>query len=181
MDSQTLQSLLDKDAIRELVLCYSRAVDRQDFAFLRSLYTPDAIEDDHGGLYSGPADGYVDWLMQVMPRLGITAHGVQNHLVALTGTNSAEGEVYMTAYHRMPADNGGWTDLVHGMRYLDHYRRFEGHWRFERRTVTVDWKQVGECCWDPSSPELRNTTVGTHDRTDASHRVLSNSLFSRRD
>lgn len=29
-----MQSLLDKDAIRDLVLCYSQAVDRQGFVFL---------------------------------------------------------------------------------------------------------------------------------------------------
>ena len=43
-----LTELLDKQAIAELVLNYSRAVDRQDLKLLRSLYTKDGI-DDHGG------------------------------------------------------------------------------------------------------------------------------------
>ncbi len=180
MDNDHIRSLIDKDGIRDLVLCYSPAVDRQDFAFLRTLYAPGAMEDDHGGGYSGPAEGYVDWLIQVMPRLGITAHGVQNHLIVLTGPDTAEGEVYMTAYHRMPADGGEWTDLVHGMRYLDHYRKWDGRWVFARRTVTLDWKQVGSCCWDPLSPELRKVASGTHDGNDASYRVLEHPLFARR-
>ncbi len=175
-----VQWLLDKDAIRDLVLCYSRAVDRQDFQFLRALYAADAIEDDHGGLYSGPADGYVDWLARVMPRLGITAHCAQNHLVVQDGEDRAQGEVYMIAYHRMPADGGGWTDLVHGMRYLDHYVRFAGRWLFGRRTVTIDWKQVGPCCWNPADPELANAARGTHDRHDPSYRVLDHPFFVRR-
>src|SRR5579859_7021541 len=111
-----MQSLLDKDAIRDLVLSYSRAVDRQDFAFLRTLYAEDAMEDDHGGAYSGPFEGYVAWLEEVMPRLGITNHNVTNHLIAFDGRERAQGEVYMIAYHRLPTEGGGWEDLVHGMR-----------------------------------------------------------------
>jgi hypothetical protein len=181
MGEDRIQGLLDREAIRDLVFCYSRAVDRQDFAFLRSLYAPDAMEDDHGGHYSGPAEGYVDWLMTVMPRLGITTHGVQNHLVVLTGLDTAEGEVSVTAYHRMPAEGGGWTDLVHGMRYLDHYRKWDGRWVFARRTVILDWKQVGPCCWNPSSPDLEGVALGSHDAADTSYRVLRHPLFSRKE
>lgn len=176
-----MQSLIDKDAIRELVLSYSRAVDRQDFVLLRSLYADDAIEDDHVGLYEGPADGYVAWLQEVMPRLGVTAHNVTNHLIGFDAADRAQGEVYVVAYHRLPAEGGGWEDLVYGMRYLDHYARgADGRWRFARRTVTLDWKQAGPSCWDLTAPDIAPSLRGTHGPTDSSYRVLSHALFTRR-
>ena len=64
-----MQALIDKDAIRDLVLAYSRGVDRQDFALLRSLYTPDGVEDNHAGLFTGSASDYVDWLEASLPHL----------------------------------------------------------------------------------------------------------------
>jgi len=174
-----MQALADKDAIRDLVMSYCRGVDRQDFALLRSLYAPDAVEDDHGGLYSGPAQGYVDWLAEVMPRLGITSHNVTNHLIALDGPATGQGEVYCIAYHRMPAGEGAWEDLVHGMRYLDHYAKgLDGLWRFARRTVTVDWKQIGPCSWEPAR-DTSKALKGRHGPTDASYRALSNAFFAR--
>ena len=174
-----MQVLVDKDAIRDLVLCYSRSVDRQDFAFLRTLYTADAMEDNHGGGYFGPAEGYVDWLESVMPRLGITTHAVQNHLIAVEGEDRAQGEVYVTAYHTLPADGGGWTDLIHGMRYLDHYAKVDGRWLFARRTVAVDWKQMGPSSWTKDLPDDTGCLFGMHDRTDPSYEVLEHPLFKR--
>ena len=177
-----MQVLIDKDAIRDLVLCYSRGVDRQDFALLRTLYAPDAIEYNHGGHYTGSAEGYIDWLETAMPRLGITTHGVQNHLIAVESENAAQGEVYMTAYHRLPADEGnGWVDLVHGMRYLDHYAKRDGKWLFARRSVSVDWKQRSPSTWDPSHPEAASLLAGTHDAADPSYRILEHPLFARHD
>ena len=43
----TLQTLIDKQALAELVHSYCRACDRRDFALVRTLYHDDAI-DDHG-------------------------------------------------------------------------------------------------------------------------------------
>ncbi len=174
-----MQFLIDKDAIRDLVLNYSRSVDRQDFGLLRSLYTPDAMEDNHGGGYTGPAAGYVDWLMTVMPRLGITTHAVQNHLIAVENEDRAQGEVYVTAYHTLPVEGGGWTDLVHGMRYLDHYAKRDGRWLFARRSVSVDWKQMGPSSWTKDLPDDTGCLLGTHDSADPSYTVLEHPLFAR--
>jgi hypothetical protein len=175
-----MQALIDKDAIRDLVLCYSRSVDRQDFALLRTLYTPDGMEDNHGGGYSGPAEGYIRWLESVMPRLGVTTHGVQNHLIAIEGPDRAQGEVYVTAYHTLPAEGGGWTDLIHGMRYLDHYAKLDGRWLFARRTVVVDWKQSAPSSWTKDIPNDTGCLFGQHDATDASYAVLEHPLFAWR-
>ena len=175
-----MQVLIDKDAIRDLVLCYSRGVDRQDFALLRTLYTSDAVEDNHGGGYTGSAEGYVDWLMTVMPRLGMTTHGVQNHLIVMESDSTAQGEVYMTAYHRLPAEQGrGWVDLIHGMRYLDHYVKQDGKWLFARRSVSVDWKRHSLSTWDPSHPDDSGALLGTHEADDPSYAVLEHPFFAR--
>jgi len=89
----TLQALIDKDAIRDLVFSYSRGVDRQDFNFLRTLYTADAIEDDHGGNFSGTGEAYVDWLEEVMGRVRASQHQVYNHTIMLEGAYRAQGEL----------------------------------------------------------------------------------------
>jgi hypothetical protein len=62
--TDTLQTLLDKQALHELALTYYRACDRRDFALVRALYHDDAI-DDHGSMFSGTADEYVAWLRAV--------------------------------------------------------------------------------------------------------------------
>jgi len=175
-----MQALIDKDAIRDLVLAYSRGVDRQDFALLRSLYTPDGVEDNHAGLFTGRASDYVDWLQGSLPHLACTTHAVQNHLIALIDETHAQGEVYVIAYHRLPADGGGWFDQIHGSRYLDHYEKQGGRWLFARRTVAIDWKRRGPSSWEAGHPDIDGMPLGTHDAADPSYRALDHAFFARR-
>ncbi|MDB5397660.1 MAG: hypothetical protein JWM91_5166 [Rhodospirillales bacterium] len=175
-----LRSLLDKEAIRDLVLSYSRGVDRQDFAFLRTLYTEDAIEDDHGGAYSGSAEGYVDWLESVMGRVDNSVHLVHNHLIVLQGPDRAEGEVYVSGHSRLALEDGGREDLTHGMRYLDHYAKSGGTWGFARRTIIVDWLEAGPTQWAPERPDTRDAEFGKPGPGDPSYRILKHPFFARR-
>ena len=174
-----LRLLIDKQAIGELVFTYSRAVDRRDFTLLRSLYTEDGY-DDHGGLFRGPADAYVDWLKQAIVGNDITAHAVHNHLIEFSGPDTAEGEVYVTAYHRIQDPEDGLIDLIMGMRYLDQYQRDNQGWRFSRRQVVNDWCQRAPACWDTRQPWLQGTPVGTGDAADPSYSTLGLGVFSRR-
>lgn len=180
MAETTLQALLDKDAIRDLVAQYSRSVDRQDFKLLRSLYAADAIEDDHGGLYCGPASGYVDWLEHAMVRVENSAHMIHSHLIALENEIRAQGEVYLSGHTRLKLDHGGFEDLTHGMRYLDHYVKKEGRWLFARRTVIVDWLQAGPSQWAPDRPDTKDAQFGAPGSRDPSYRTLKHPFFERR-
>lgn len=175
--SAALAALLDKQALVELVQSYSRAVDRRDYALLASLYTEDGI-DDHTGQYSGSASGFVAWLAKALEGVDATTHHVHNVTLALDG-DRAEGEVYLTAYNRLRSASGELTELVQGLRYLDHYRRDAERWRFARRTVVCDWAQHGPAFWDSSHPLIAGKRYGRGGADDASYAVLKSPLFAR--
>ena len=134
---QQLDTLLAKEAIRELVLLYSRGVDRKDPALLRDLYTQDAT-DTHGHTFDGGAEDYMDFLEQAFPFMAYSGHHICNHLISVEG-DVGEGEVYALAYHHLPDGNGGWMEDFMAVRYVDNYRRdSDGRWRFSKRVVTYD-------------------------------------------
>ena len=134
-----MQDLLDKEAIRELVLLYSRAVDRKDVDLLRDLYTADAT-DSHGDTFDGSADAYCDFIERSLPHMPYSGHHVCNHLISVEG-DEGSGEVYALAYHLIPDRDGGQTEDFMCVRYIDNYRReADGKWRFSKRVVTYDLK-----------------------------------------
>lgn len=141
MSSQahSIDTLIAKDAIRELVLLYSRGIDRQDPALLRDLYTDDAT-DTHGDTFDGSASDYVDFLEKAFPYMPYSGHHVCNHLIAVDG-DTAEGEVYALAYHVLPDGQGGHIEDFMCVRYLDHYQKCsDERWRFSKRVVTYDMR-----------------------------------------
>jgi hypothetical protein len=140
MDPHALSILLDKEAIRDLVLLYSRGVDRKDIELLKTLYSKDAT-DDHGAHFKGPADAYIEFLARSLPGLLAGGHFVCNHLIAVDG-ESAEGEVYALAYHIFPDGKGGAVQDVAGVRYVDRYAKEKGRWLFASRVVTFDFREV---------------------------------------
>lgn len=139
IDTQKLQELIDKEAIRDLALLYSRGVDRKDPALLRELYTADAT-DTHGHSFDGSASDYCDFLEKSMPYMPYSGHHVCNHMIEVNG-DTGNGEVYAIAYHVIPdRENPGQNleDLLL-VRYIDNYRReADGKWRFSKRVVTYD-------------------------------------------
>ncbi len=168
-EQQALQTLLDKEAIRELGLLYSRGVDRKDGELLRDLYTEDAT-DTHGDTFDGPADKYVDFLEAAFPYMQYSGHHVCNHLVSVDG-DTGEGEIYALAYHIIPDGSGGWQEDFMAVRYIDRYRRCEdGRWRFAQRVVTYDLRSRRPLA-TPEDAEPRPS--------EPSFEVLQSRLFQR--
>jgi hypothetical protein len=135
---ENLQTLIDKQALAELVYGYCRACDRRDFTLLRTLYHDDAI-DDHGTMFRGSADEYVAWLPGVMANFEATVHSITNALFVVR-RDDAQGELYTHAYHRTPAPDA--REIVIGGRYLDRYARRGGVWKFLHRSLALDWVRV---------------------------------------
>lgn len=168
MTDAKLAALIAKDEIRDLVLLYSRGIDRQDFALLRTLYTKDGV-DDHSPYFKGPADGYVAFLERALPHMHIGGHFVCNHLISVDG-DAAEGEVYAIAWHLIPDGAGGLKHDLQGVRYIDRYRREGGRWLFAHRTLRVDMKRL-----DAAAPHGDKPIHAE----DTSYAALSARVFAR--
>lgn len=173
VDERALQALIDKDAIRELVLCYSRAIDRQDIELLRDLYTDDAT-DSHGDSFDGSAEDYCKFIAGSFPHMPYSGHHVCNHMISVDG-DTGNGEVYALAFHVIPDQDGGaegaqQEDFM-AVRYIDNYRRCaDGKWRFAKRVVTYDL-QIRR-------PFTGGGLLGQRER-DPSYRVCTDPLFQR--
>lgn len=134
-----IRELAARECLRQLVLAYSRACDRRDFALLRSLYHDDALEE-HGEIFTGSADEYVAWVEGALANWSATAHYVTNTLFEING-DQAEGETYKINYHRTL---DGRQEIITGSRSLDRFAKRDGEWRFLGRCVTLDWAQQRE-------------------------------------
>jgi hypothetical protein len=62
----TAETLLDREAIREVMARYCRGIDRLDVELIKSAYHPDAF-DDHGP-FKGLRDDFVEWIVPTPTR-----------------------------------------------------------------------------------------------------------------
>jgi len=140
MTDPALQALLDKQHIAELLTRYLRSVDRGDVATLRACYLPGATED-HGGLFAGPAQDYVDSIAAALthPRAR-TSHNMTNLLIDLDG-DVATAESYCVTFARIKAD-GQYYHSFTGARMIDRLERRDGDprtWGIAHRQLLWDW------------------------------------------
>lgn len=127
-----------REAIRDLVLRYCRAIDRRDFRALAMLYAEDSV-DDHGELFWGSGAEFVAWVPGILETMQVTSHQVMNHLIEVDG-DYAEGEVYIQAYHLTTDSQGKPVKIIGGGRYLDQYGLEGGQWRFTHRKIVADYE-----------------------------------------
>ncbi|MBA55670.1 MAG: hypothetical protein CMK89_14540 [Pseudomonadales bacterium] len=172
---QQLHTLLDKQAIHELIHAYCNAADRRDLDKMRALYHEDAI-DDHGGFFQGLAMEFIDRLPEIQAPMEILHHNVTTVNIKLDG-HYAEGEVYVLAFHKVQTEEAPF-DLLIGGRYLDKYEKRDGIWKFSHRGVVADWVNVhNPSIVDLSSPLIEGSKLGTADVDDPSYAFFS--LFKR--
>ena len=135
-DPAALASLLEKQAVHEVVLRYCRGIDRLDEELVRGCYHPDAT-DTHGSFH-GTIDEFVTWAFHLLGRYEATMHLVANHLSTIVG-DVAVAETYGVSHHRSD-DPDPRRNLTVGFRYLDRLeRRDGGPWLISRRIATTEW------------------------------------------
>ncbi|MET0984181.1 MAG: nuclear transport factor 2 family protein [Steroidobacteraceae bacterium] len=147
IDPKAIQELLDKQAITEALMRYSRGIDRKDYDLLRQhVYWPEA-KDDHV-LYEGDVEGMLAFSEQFTREMP-THHFLGNVLIEMIDATHAFAETYHIAYHDT-AETQGRVNLVLGGRYLDIFEQRGALWRIQQRTVVVDWftRTPGTADWN---------------------------------
>ena len=162
-----VQEVLDKEAIRQVMMDYCRGWDRRDRELVLSCYHPDAV--DNHGIYSGPPEGLYDaWAAPAV--LLANHHQLGQMNIELDG-DTAVAETYCLATSVAETD-GGPQARQHAVRYLDRFEKRNDEWKIIDRFVAFDAELqiVGGI---PTVPSERN--LGRYDQEDYSH-----SLFPRR-
>jgi hypothetical protein len=134
----TIDDLLARQEIADVILRYARGIDRLDFDLVRSCYHPDAY-DDHGS-FQGGVEPFIDMCRAFLPRWTATQHFMGNMLIEVDG-DRARAETYAVAYHRREESNGSGKDDVFGIRYVDRFEKRED-WRIAHRVVATEWRRV---------------------------------------
>lgn len=132
----TLRTLLDRQAIADLIASYCRAVDRRDYAAVREVYTADGV-DHHTG-FTGQADDYVTWLRERTAGFTGTMHVLGTQLITVHG-DTAVAETYGTAHHWGEPATDATRNFTSGFRYLDRLRRENDGWRIAERFAVREW------------------------------------------
>jgi hypothetical protein len=135
----------DRWAISDVVTRYFVAIDRRNWAVLRTCFT-----EDVEGVYEGVrVAGGIDRLMRFLTgeseisfpveitNLRLSMHFAGNHLCNVDG-DRASAQTYALA-HLVDEPDSGPRMRTRGLRYVDDLVRVDGRWLICRREHILDW------------------------------------------
>jgi hypothetical protein len=136
---RTVTELADRQAIRDVLMTYSRGIDRLDRELLISLYHEDAI-DDHG-VFVGTREEFADWAIA----MHTATHLSQQHCI-FNFTCDLDGDVAHTeTYYMFVGMNRTGTPMaMSGGRYIDRLEKRDGRWAIAARVCVRDWAPLEE-------------------------------------
>ena len=146
IENAQLQALVDKDAIRDVIWRYARAIDRGDVDLLRTCYHPDATMDYGIRTGDGSIEAHLASAGQMHSYVGEAHHHISNVLIELDGDfATVESYVIDTLSQQVDASRlAVGQKVVHQLfaRYLDRFEKRNGEWRIIRRVVVKDLRDV---------------------------------------
>jgi len=134
----SLQDLLDRAAISDLVLNYATGIDRRDWQLYRSIFT-DVVAFDFttwsGVKQDMTADAWVKSVRETLACFDATQHTMSNHVIVLSG-DRATITVHMNALHYF----AGEVQQLGGF-YTHQLRRGQEGWKICACRLVITWEQ----------------------------------------
>jgi hypothetical protein len=144
----TLDDLLAREAIRDVLARYCRGIDRRDRSLVAGCFHADAT-DDHG-TGPRPIDEFLDWCFDLVAGYDSSFHFLGQTVIDVDGGGRrAWVESYGIAHHRT-AGGPDRRNLITGFRYVDQFRVVDGVWGITHRTAITDWSRIDRAAdwWD---------------------------------
>jgi 3-phenylpropionate/cinnamic acid dioxygenase small subunit len=130
----TLEQLVSRAAITELLHSYARHVDDRDFDQVGRLFTEDCLAEY--GLREGDtlhsAQEVVSWIRTQLHAVAATSHHISNVEIDFIDRDHATTTCYVYAWHEL--DGAPRAPTVLG-RYIDRVERTGGRWRIAHRQM----------------------------------------------
>lgn len=161
-ETADLKEMLARNAIWNCLLRYARGIDRLDIELVRSAFWPDA-HDSHG-LFNGPPEEFIQWLLPGQPNREVSQHYLMNHNLSFDDQNRARSETYFISVAKMSKSD---KLLMLGGRYDDEWQRRDGIWRVSARLVLIDWRAYSNA--SDMSEHLSGWHRGSRDTSDPSY------------
>lgn len=154
-------------AIKEVLACHSRGLDRLDQPALAACYWPEASVDY--GAYKGPAGAFTELVIDALrSQYELTRHDLGNYIIAIDG-DKARCETCVSAGHLLL---GGEEELHFYGRYLDTFERRSNCWKLLHRQVVMDWSKRSRVDDERNSEAFRDLSKGGHAPTDPLYTLL---------
>jgi len=167
MGGLTVDDLLAREEIGDVVKDLARGTDRLDAELMASCYHPDGT-DDHN-VFRGTGTEFAQWVVDTLPHFQATMHFIGPPRIRNEG-DRAEVDTYCVAHHvSKPDDDGQQSDMVLGLRYVDRFERRSGEWLIAARVCAFDWSYTVE--FDPARGFQFESawTLGARDTTDITY------------
>ena len=163
-----LRELLDRQEIWTVLLKYARGIDRLDRDLIRSCYWDDAIDDHHA--YIGSPDYFIDTTFEAARASStVQHHGLSNHFCEIDGDDA-----YSETHYTFIGANIGAPHMLSMGRYIDHFQRRDGVWKFANRATIIEknfalTEYPGDAEIRAGDPSMGPLQPATRDRDDVSY------------
>ena len=141
----TLEQLLARAEISDVLLRYMRGVDRREMDLVRSAFHPGATQTNP---YLSPGEtGTVEGLIELMvanaQHIPMSMHLLGNIVFEFANDELAIVESYLMAYQVHRDDKGAQSFRETGSRYLDRFEKRDDEWRIASRGASSELHPAG--------------------------------------
>jgi hypothetical protein len=144
----TIDDLLLRAEITDVLTRYCRGIDRGDVELIRSAYHPDSTED-HGNFH-GLSHDYAAHIVAKLEASGaLGQHDFLNMTIERDGDDAALVETHFWCVNPYTDPDGERDTALLAGRYLDRFEKRDGLWAIAARRVILDWSRahVGADDW----------------------------------